>query len=308
MITARALAVGVALCVAPLTARADVATAWTAAKASLPSTTAVVVGLDIETLTKTQLFKLAFPLILSQQPDFKSGLELIKTTCQIDPLKAIKGVVAGTDKDQTQGAIFIALTGIDEPKIVTCLEAIAKSKGDKDTKVVITRDGAITEIAMGKDKLYVSWIGKDVLVLPITTGDKAQLQTWTGGKKALAKAPVGASLAKVDTRSAVWAVSSVERDLEGMKMKGGYGGLVSTKGSLAIDLHIVLPSAADAKTMADKATADLAVKTSDPALAPALKPLLTAVSIKGAGPEVVIKAAFPEKDLLSLAGALMSGK
>lgn len=310
MITARAVAMGVALCLIsfrPVTARADAAKAWTAAKTNLPANTEVVVGLDVATLAKSSLFQLAFPMILAQQPDIKSGLELVKTTCKIDPLTAINGMVAGTDKEQKQGAIFIAVTGLDEAKIVTCLEAIAKAKGAKDAKVAVTKDGGITELTMGTDKLYLSWIGKDVIVMPLTPGDKAQLVTWTGGKKALAKAPVGPSVAKVDTRSAIWAVSSVERDLEGMKMKGGYGGLAMAKGKLTIDLHIAMPNAVDATTVADKATAELAVKTNGPGLAPALKPLLEAVMIKSAAAEVVIKASFPEGDLLALAGALMSG-
>ena len=77
---ARAVVVGVVLCLVPVTARADSAKAWAAAKVGLPANTAVVVGLDVAALTKLSLFKMAFPLLLSQKPDVKAGLELIKTT------------------------------------------------------------------------------------------------------------------------------------------------------------------------------------------------------------------------------------
>src|SRR5665647_1585555 len=180
MTSARALVVGVALCIIPLRplrAAADPGKAWTAAKASLPATTSVVVGFDLAALAKSSLFKLALPLMLAQQPDMKSGLELVKTTCQIDPLTAVSGVVAGTDKDQKQGAIFIAVNGIDEAKIVTCLDAIAKAKGTADTVVSVTKDGAITEVAKGTDKFYMTWISKDVIAIAVVPGDKAQLQT-----------------------------------------------------------------------------------------------------------------------------------
>ncbi|MBA3454401.1 MAG: hypothetical protein H0T42_15010 [Deltaproteobacteria bacterium] len=308
MLMARAVGVAVAvLWLLPVTARADASKAWAAAKASLPSTTSVVVGMDVTSLTKTSLFKMGFPLLLSQQPDLKAGLELIKTTCQIDVVAAVDGMVAGTDKEQKQGALFLAVKGIDEAKIVTCVEAIAASKTGKGAKVVVTRDGAITELVIGNEKMYLTWFGKDVLAFAIAPEDKAQLQAWTGGKKALARAPVGPWLAKVDTKAAVWAVSAVEREIEGVKMKSGYGGLGLAKGTLSIDLHLVLPSAADAKAVADKAAAELAVKANGPNLAPALKPVLQSVTVKSAGAEVVVKAAVLESNLLSIAAALMTG-
>jgi len=307
MLIARALGVAVALCLFPITARADASKAWAAAKANLPSTASVVVGMDIAALTKTSLFKMAFPLVLSQKPEVKAAFDVIKTTCQIDPLTSIDGFVVGTDKDQKQGAAYISFKGLDEAKIVTCLESLVRSQGTKDAKIVVTRDGAVTQLAMGKDSLYVTWMSGDVVVMALEPKDKAQLQAWTTGKKSLAKGAVGRLVAKVDTRAAFWVASTMEQEIEKMKMQGGYGALALAKGTLAVDLHMVLASAADAKAVADKASAELAVKTNGAGLAPALKPVMQAVKITSAGPEVIVKAAVPEKDLLSIAGALMAG-
>jgi hypothetical protein len=309
MRTARALVApvfAVAVCLVPLRADADAAKAWAAAKTNLPSTTNVLVGLNLTTLTKSSLFSMAFPLLLAQQPDVKSGLDLIKTTCKIDPMTVIDGLVVGMDKDQNTGAVFLALNGVDEAKIARCLEDVAKSKGQTDAKVTITKDGTISEMTDGKHKAYVSWIGKDVLVMPLKFDDKAQLQKWTGAKGGLAKAPIGKVLSKVDTRAGIWAVTANEQDLDGMKMKIGYGSLNSMKGSLVADLHIVVASAADAKSIADKAQTELAAKAADPALAANLQTMLKGVSVKSAGSEVLVKATMIEKDLLSLAGALMT--
>lgn len=298
--------VAVVVCLLPLRAEADAAKAWAAAKTNLPSTTNVLIGLNLSTLTKSTLFSMAFPLLLSQQPDVKSGLDLIKTTCKIDPMKVIDGLVVGMDKDQNAGAVFIAVNGIDEAKIATCLEDVSKSKGQKDAKVLVTKDGAITELTDGKHKAYLSWIGKDVVVVPMKIDDKAQLQKWIGAKGGLAKSPIGKVLTKVDTRAGVWAVTANEQDIDGMKMKIGYGSLNSLKGSLIADLHIVVANAADAKSIADKAQTELAAKAADPALAANLQTMLKGVSVKSAGPEVLVKATMIEKDLLSLAGALMT--
>ncbi len=307
MLTARALGVAVALCLFPIKARADASKAWAAAKANVPSTASVVVGMDLAALTKTSLFKMAFPLMLSQKPDLKAAFGLVKTTCQFDPLTVIDGFVVGTDKDQKQGAAYIAVKGLDEAKIVTCLESLVRSQGTKDGKIVVTRVGAVTQLAMGKDSLYVMWMGGDVVVIGLDPKDKAQLQAWTSGKQSLARGAVGRLVAKVDTRAAFWVASATEREVENVKMTGGYGALALAKGTLAFDLHMVLSSVADAKTVADKAAAELAVKTNGAGLAPALKPVLQGVKITSAGSEVVVKASILESDLFSIAGALMAG-
>jgi len=304
MSIARAVAVGLSLCVLPAAASADTAKAWTAAKAGLPTTTAVVVGFDVATLTKSTLFKMAFPMLLSQKPELKAGLELVKTTCKIDVLTTVDGMVAGMDKDQKQGALYLQVKGVDEKALLACLDAIAKTKG---AKMKVTTDGVITELAVDTDKIFLTWISKDVIALGLESGDKTQLATWTGGKKAFAKSPAAPLAAKVDTKAAIWAASTVERDVDGIKMKGGYGGLTSAKANLAFDLHLLLPSAADAKKVAEKASAELATKINGPGLAPALKPVLESVSIKDAGTEVVVKANVAEGQVLSIVGALMNG-
>jgi hypothetical protein len=307
MLTARALGVAIALCLVPVTAQADASKAWAAAKANVPGTAALIVGLDIAALTKAPLFKMGFPVLLGQKPEIKATLELLQSTCQIDPLTAIDGFVVATDKDQKQGAAYIQFKGLDEAKIVSCLEAMFRSQGTKDAKITVTRSGAITQLSQGKDNLYVTWIGTDVVAMALEPKDKAQLQAWTGGKKSLATGAVGKLAAKVDTRAAFWVASAMEQEVEKMKMKGGYGALALAKGTLAIDLHMVMPTAVDAKSVADKASAELAAKTNGPGLAPALKPVMEAVKITSAGTEVIVKAAIPEKDLLSIVGALMAG-
>jgi len=301
---ARAVAVGVALCVLPVTARADSAKAWAAAKAGLPATTNFVIGMDITALTKLSLFKMAFPLLLSQKPDVKATLELVKTTCKIDVLATVEALVAGTDEQQKQGALYLQVKGLDDKTLIACVQAIAKSTG---STLKVTVDGGLTELAVGTDKIFLTWITKDVIALGLDS-DKAQFQAWTGGKKAFAKSPAGVLAAKLDTKAAIFAATASGREIEGttMKMKGGYGGLTSAKGNLAIDLHLQL-SPADAKTLADKASSELTAKINEPGLAPALKSVLASVTIKNAGAEVVVKALVAESQVLSIVGALMNG-
>ncbi len=304
MTLARALVLAAALSIVPLHADADPGKAWAAAKVNLPPETRTVVALDVTKLTSSALFKMAFPVLLAQKPEIKDGLELVKSTCKLDPLTAIEGVVVGVAKDDNVGAVYLALRGVDETTLVACLEAIAKSKNQKDTKVTVTRDGAISELAMGDDKLYAKWIGKDVLVLPIDIDNKAQLLTWAGTKNGLAKAPVGKGVRKVATASALWVVSAAETDLDGVKMKLGYGSLDTAAGALTADLHVVTTSAADAKRVADRTQQDLAAVASGQA-ASGLAAVLKGITVSSVKDEIVIKASVLEKDLLALAGALL---
>lgn len=304
MTLARALVLAAAVSLVPLRAEADAAKAWAAAKANLPKETSVVVGLDLTRLTSSSLFKMAFPLLMSREPEIKDGLELVKTTCKIDPLTAIEGAVIATAKDSKDGAMYLALDGVDEPKLVACLEAIAKAKKLDAVSVTTTRDGAIAELTMGSDKIYAKWIGKDVLVLPLDIDNKAQLKRWAGTKHGLAKASVAKAVGKVATKAAVWMVTAAESDLEGVKMKLGYGSLDTAAGALTADMHVVAASAAEAKAAADKIQKELAA-IAQGQNASGLAAVLKGITVTAVKDELVIKASILEKDLLALAGAFM---
>src|SRR4051812_46117478 len=217
----RSLVLAALVCLFPLhAARAGSNDAWTAAKANLPKDTMVLLGLDLAQLQKSSLWSLGFPLILSQQPDIKAALDTVKASCQLDPLKIITGLVIGTDANQQHGAIYISVTGLDQAKLTSCFQVVAKGKP------TIKTEGKITELSSGDKTLYLSWIGTNVLVLPFELGNKADLGTWTAGAKALTKSKVARSMGKVNTSAAVWAVSAVPKDLDdNQKMKGGYGAI-----------------------------------------------------------------------------------
>jgi hypothetical protein len=303
MLTLRSAAFAALLVAIPLRAHAGDKAAWNAAKANLSKDTTVLIGLDLTQLTKSTLFTMAFPFILSQQPEVKEGLELIKSTCNIDPLKVVTSVVVGTDDAQKHGAMFVSLAGVDQPKIVSCLEAMAKAKG-KDTKVGVTTDGKITELAVGDKKVYLTWIGTNVIALPLDFANKADLTAWTA--KGLAKSKVGKAMTKVNTGNALWAVSAVAKDLDDkMKMKMGYGSVAMANATITADLHVQLGSAADAKAAAEKAQKELPTRSQSPDLAENLRKLLAGVTVTAVTDELFVKGSIPESEVMQLVGALM---
>ena len=299
-----------AACLVATVSAAQAGTAWSAAKGVVPKDTAVLVGFDVVQVSKSSLFQMAMPMMMSKSPDLKDALSTIKSACKLDPMQVVQNVVIATDANQEHGAIFFGVNGLDTPKMVSCMEAVAKEKGKKDAKVVAKQDGAITELSVQGDTgfktVYVSWIGKDVFALPLSFDSKADLKTWTTGK-ALGKSKVARGAGKVNTGAAAWAVSGMPKDLDDTtKMKSGYASVTLKSGTLGADVHLQLESAAAAKALADKTQKELTSAATQPNVDATLKGVLTSTKVASTGDEVAVSASVAENDVFSLVGALMS--
>ncbi|HEX2690837.1 MAG TPA: hypothetical protein VHN14_29695 [Kofleriaceae bacterium] len=279
-------------------AYADGSKAWTAAKASMPPDAKIVLGFDVATIQKTQLFTTFYPK-LRDDPKFAQVLDTMKTACKLDPLAAIRSVVIATSGDQEDGAAYIAVTGLDKAKLSSCLAAAGK-KDDADAKISIKQDGNITVMTKGDDKAFFAWIGKDVIVVTPHATDKGLLVKWMGGKGALARSDLGKTLAKVNTSAALWGAGEGEKELEtGVKAKGGYGAVTFAKGNLDADVHAVMESADQATKMATTMQGQMdALKKAGMGPMQKLGDLAKGVTVTTSSNELVVKGSFVEKDLL----------
>src|SRR5438067_12279022 len=79
-------------------ARAD-SKAWSVAKDNMPGNTPLAIGIDVQALQKTATYTKFLPL-LAGKPDFKQGVELIKTSCKVDALTLITSVAVGGDPNR----------------------------------------------------------------------------------------------------------------------------------------------------------------------------------------------------------------
>ena len=290
---------------------AHAGSAWTAAKGAVPKDTAVLVGIDLVQVQKSSLFQMAMPMVLGKAPELKDALSTIKSACKMDPMQVVQNVVIATDADQEHGAIFFGVNGLDTAKMVSCMEAVAKEKGKKDAKVLAKQDGAITELSVqgdsGMSTVYVSWIGKDVFVLPLQFDSKADLKTWTSGAKGLGKSKVARGAGKVNTAAAAWAVSGMPKDLDDTtKMKSGYASVTMKGGKLGVDIRLQLASAAAAKALAEKTQKDLANATAQTSIDPSIKAILATAKVAAVGDEIAMSGTVPENDVFSLVGELMN--
>jgi hypothetical protein len=301
-----AAAAAAALCTIPERAAADAARAWAAARDNVPAQAALVIGADLSAITKSQTFHRFLPLALAKDPEVRKLFETIKTSCKIDPLTAIQGVVYATDADRKHGAVYVSLgAGLDQAKLTKCFEEVAKASGAKDAKLTVKKTGAITEVTIDKDKArdkaYVSWIGSDVLVIPSDLRDRAVLEKWIGKKGGLARSPLAKLHASANTKGVVWGASAIAKELDpGLRMKSAHGALTMAGKNLVLDLSTTLDSAKAAADAVVKANAQIALVVGTGQLPPTVKTMLQQVSIKSSGPVISIKATVAETELLGL--------
>jgi hypothetical protein len=289
-------------------ARADATRAWAAAKAGLPSDAKVVIGVDVAAVQKTQLFATFYPK-LHDQPDVAKVLDAIKDGCKIDPLAVIQGIVFASSGERDDGAMYLAVSGIDRTRLASCLQTTAQAAaphaeaadkpGDKPAKVTIKQAGNVTEVSRGGETGYFGWVGKDVLVVTFHATDKPSLVKWMGGKGALARSDLGKTLAKVNTAAAMWGAATGTKELQpGMTARGGYGAVSYAKGQLSADIHAVLESAAQAGSASMTANQQLTLIKATGQVPAEIAPVVQAITISADNDEVRIKASVAEKDVL----------
>lgn len=294
-------------------ARADVSRAWAAAKAGLPADAKIVIGVDVAAVQKTQLFATFYPK-LHDQPDVAKVLDAIKDGCKIDPLAVIQGIVFASSGERDDGALYVAVSGIDRTRLSACLQTTAQAAaphaeasdkpGDKPAdppaKVTIKQAGNITEVIRGSESGFFGWVGKDVLVVSFHATDKPSLVKWMGGKGALGKSDLGKTLARVNTAAAVWGAGTGTKELQpGMTARAGYGSVTYAKGQLSTDIRAVMEDAGQAGSASIMANQQLSLVKATGQVPAELAPVVQAITVSADHDEVRVKATVAEKDVLA---------
>ena len=299
---ARFLVLATLTSLAPITAHADAAKAWSAAKANLPSDATIVAGFNFGAIAKSQIFTEMFPKLVASSADLKEFLDLAKSACGIDPITAVAGAVIATDADKKSGVVYLALNGLDQAKLAACADKLAKAKGKGDEKISFKKDGNIIEVTSTKQSksVFYGWVGSDVIVIP-KDGDKAGLQRWMGGK-GFSTSALGKVVGKVNTGAAAWGATTESKSIQaGMNMKGGYGSLDIAQGKITVGAHVVLGSPAEATQASTEANKQLAQLKTSGQLPAMFNSLLASLKVTSAADELVVGASAPEKDILAVA-------
>jgi hypothetical protein len=285
----------------PATALAGPSKAWNAAKGVHPEMP-IIAGVDVASAKSSETFKKFYPMLIQQKPEVQEVLDKLKATCKFDPFTAIQSAVAVVDdaKDNS-GAFYIALKGWDAAKLGACAKKVAKGE-KKDLTAGPVKKGIQELTVKGESKkLYLGWIGKDVLVFATDPFDRAIVEkaiTSKGG------GTTGGMAAKIDTGATIWMAVIKEQQIQpGVTMKGLYGTVKVATGNVVGDLHVVLGDEKQASSLVTQANKELPNVQKN--LPPAAQSLVKTLKLTAAGPEVNATASAPEKDLLGLLGMLL---
>ena len=152
------------------------------------------------------------------------------------------------------------------------------------------------------DKIYLGWIGKDVLVFATSPDDRKFVESMMKGK---GSGEASKLAKKIDTSATVWmSVIKAQQIQPGVDMKALYGTVKLTNGNMAADLRVVTGDKDQAAKLVDAFNKDLPKVQGS--LPPAAKTLVQSLKMSATGAEVQATAGAPEKDVLDLVTMLMA--
>jgi len=286
--------------------------AWAAAQNVLPGSVTIVVGANVAALKGTTVFSQVVQPLINKERDAKEGIDLVKSSCNIDVTAAVTDIVVAIDPKEN-GAIFLGVTGVDEAKVTACLQAVAAKK-DAKAKITAARTGNVVEYsATGEnDKLYVAWLAADVLVMATEPTDKKLLGKMIGGKGALGKSDVGKSIKATNTSAVVWAAVKQKESLGkgNATMKMAYGAIDLKAGTVSADVHVVVDSAAAATKAVgefNKAAVEMQKDPKSAGIPQELANVLKSLKVSNKGADLNVTASMSEKELLGLINQMMAG-
>lgn len=296
----RALALAIALVVVPSVAFAAPSRAWNAAKKA-HADAPIIAGIDVASAKASESFKKYYPLLVDKKPEVKEVLDKLQAACSFDPFTAVHSAVAVVDDAaDNRGAFYLALTGWNAAKLGACIKKV--SKREKKNVIVGPVKRGIQQLELKGDKIYLGWIGKDVLVIATDPTDKALVQKMLGGRGAGAANKLAN---KLDTGATLWMVVMKSQPIQGsIEMKALYGTANVASGNVDGDMRVITGGASQASDLVTMFNAELPKLQG--ALPPAASALVKSLKLTANGAEVQATASAPEKDLLSLFALVMS--
>ena len=246
----------------------------------------------------TKVFSSALQMMLSEEEDAKRAFEMIKTGCNIDVPAAIADFTV-VMRDGDDPLVVLALDGLDEAKLVGCVETLAAKELGKAVKLTAKKKGKITTYSVPgeKEKLYFAWLAKDVLAFSEDPTAKGKLEKLLAGKAA--KGALGKYLGKVNSDHALWAGVSMKEKEDGLTILGGYGSVDLAAGKWNGTAHIVMGSDKDANTAAAMGNQGLGeIRTK--AKGTSVSAMINSLVLAAVGAELEVKATLADADLTQL--------
>lgn len=277
---------------------------WAAVKGSVTPQAAFVFGINADPIRKTQTWSTVLKMFLDGEEDAKQAFDMIKSNCQIDVPSVVSDVTAIMKADEKPLVVLGLSGGLDEAKVVACLEKIGNSLAGNTgapLKLTAKKKGKITEYSVPGEakKIYVAWLAADVLAFTDDPNDKAKLTKMLTGKAA--KGDLGKWLPKVSTAAPIWfAVAKKSRETAGTIL-GGYGQVDIVGADVKASGHMVWAKPAEAAAAAAEAQQGLTeAKAQMGTKMPIAKKVLDTVVIAVNGNVIDLSGSVADKDIVTL--------
>jgi hypothetical protein len=271
-----------------------------AAEGALPGDQDAIATVNVKTSRTSELFKKYFPLLLKEERDVGEGLAKVKSTCGIDPMNAIADVTVGVSEDR-RGALFIALDGVSESKMLDCVKKLAKSEAG--ATLTAKKSGFVTVLSSDKKEssLHFAWLPGDVLVLTMQPEDRAELTRMISGQGSFGRTALGQLFAKVSPDSAIglaWTKGIRER---GVEIQNGTLALEYAAKRYSLTVSAATPSNDEAEKTASLVKMAPAALSAIKGVPKAAEKLAKNLKARADGNRVELSLTADEVDVLSIA-------
>lgn len=265
--------------------------------AVMPADSDMVVGINLGGLKGTPLWDKVWPMI---EQEAGSELADFKATCGVDPADAVKSITVGGKQADEDHLVIVAKLGVGKDKVKECLQAYAKKEGED---VEIIEDGQIFGIkgADGKS-MWAAWLDDTTLMTsPGAEDNRAFIEErLKGGGSAKDNATFMAVAGQADSSSTLWMAMNMPPEagaaMGGMAApKQMWLSLSLTKG-MKLNLGVRFEKAADAKSMADMANAQMGPMAADPMVGKFIKKTKIAAN----GNDIMIDIDLNEQEFTEL--------
>lgn len=265
----------------------------------IPEQATILVGVDVAGLMKSSLYTANKAMLEAQGKDVMEAAK----GCNLDPEKAIKSVLVGTDaKDGV--AVVVTGDGIGDEKNLKCVAEKAKEKNGGKEPFTIVEEGGKKVLKMERDD-GMGWIidGSTLLIASkpwvATVKDLAEGK----GKSALDGANK-AVFDRADQSKHIWAAGVMPAGVGKLPMGMGEvkdaAGSLDLSSGLGLKISATLGSADEATKIKAEADKNLPQAKAGLAIVGLPATLLDSVKIDASGPQLSVSVSISEADLKTI--------
>lgn len=175
----------------------------------LPKDSEIVLGINVQQLQKSALWKQFVEPQMAKNADFVTKMQQFKDKCGFDPMASITSVSAGLKAAGDNADGIVVFSGLDKTKSLTCLDK-NKAEMEKDG-TSYTTDGDVTLIKNKKGETVAAhFVNDTTLVMGVgALGNTAAVKAAAAGTSTLKSSPQFVDMyGKINTSDSMWGLAN----------------------------------------------------------------------------------------------------